>query len=67
MSAIGDLRAEINKATAAIISIQSACSHPKECVTKVAGGDTGNYCKSDDSYWYDFKCGLCEKRWTEDQ
>ncbi|MFI3218334.1 MAG: hypothetical protein QX189_04365 [Methylococcales bacterium] len=29
--------------------------------------DTGNYCKSDDSYWVEFQCLDCGKQWTEDQ
>jgi hypothetical protein len=44
-----------------------SCKHPSEYVEKVAGSNTGNWCESDDSYWYDCKCSLCNSRWTEEQ
>jgi hypothetical protein len=45
--------------------LQESCTH--EGAAKVAKSDTGNYCKQDDSYWYDFDCPVCGKRWTEPQ
>lgn len=43
--------------------IQEECSHPADCVTYKAGSNTGNYDPSCDSYWRDYTCDLCEKRW----
>jgi hypothetical protein len=46
-----------------------------ECSTQGHGGklegkyksNTGNWSPSDDYYWVEFKCPLCDKRWSEDQ
>lgn len=46
--------------------IQTVCSHPKEGLIKRHESDTGNYDPSQDRYWTDFTCTLCDKRWTED-
>lgn len=64
---VGTLRGEIDAIQEKIKQIQAKCSHPTEAVVKVAKSDTGNWCKADDAYWYDCKCELCEKRWTEPQ
>jgi hypothetical protein len=45
--------------------IQDVCTH--EGAAKVAKGDTGNWCKDDDSYWYEFDCPVCCKFWSEPQ
>lgn len=55
-------QAEITKE---ILALQHSCSHIN--TTKVAKSDTGNYCKADDAYWYECKCRICGKYWTEDQ
>lgn len=44
------------------------CTHPKEMVSKETKSDTGNYDgPSGDRYWYNCRCGICRKFWTEDQ
>lgn len=45
--------------------LQLGCMH--EDHSRVARSDTGNWCRSDDRYWYDCSCTLCGKTWTEDQ
>jgi len=40
---------------------------PHEGLEGKYGGSSGNYDPSCDSYWVDFKCSVCGKRWTEDQ
>ena len=65
MSVIANLKAQISALQEQIEEIQEQCSHPSACVTKKRGSDTGNFCPSDDSYWTDFHCTLCDKRWTE--
>jgi hypothetical protein len=48
-----------------LIKLRSVCSHLN--VTKEHKSNTGNYDPSADSYWIDFRCPDCGKRWTEDQ
>lgn len=52
---------ELNNA----LSKHQRCKHTK--VIKVAGSNTGNWCPSDDFYWYNCNCPTCLKRWTEPQ
>lgn len=66
------LNEEVNKCQRKIVkwrqkltAIQDACTH--KGAVKVAGANTGNWCKQDDSYWYDFDCPVCGKHWTEPQ
>ena len=47
--------------------LQKECKHPKETLKKEPHGDTGNWCPQDDSWWYTFDCGICDKHWTEPQ
>lgn len=67
MSIVSDLKAQIRKLHDQIEEIQEQCSHPKSCVTRVGKSNTGNYDPSEDSYWYECNCALCQKRWTEPQ
>jgi len=46
-------------------SIEADCPH--ETLTYKYQGDTGNWCKADDSYWIDWKCDDCDKRWQTTQ
>lgn len=48
-----------------LIKLQSLCIHPN--VSKIPGGNTGNYDPSADSYWIEYKCSDCGKNWIEDQ
>jgi hypothetical protein len=61
------LKSEIKELQAKIEKIQSECSHPESARKETRGSDTGNWCPQDNSYWIDVECGLCEKRWREDQ
>jgi hypothetical protein len=45
--------------------LQQICQHPN--VEKKYRGDTGNYDRTADSYWIDFKCPDCGKKWWESQ
>lgn len=40
---------------------------PHENHTKIPRSDTGNYCESDDQFWYDCHCHDCGHFWKEDQ
>lgn len=67
MNIIQEYKEQIEKLQSKIVEIQDWCSHPKAALTSVNKSDTGNYDPSCDSFWTEFHCGLCEKRWTEDQ
>jgi hypothetical protein len=56
---------EMEAAQRGLERVQSQCKHPY--ASKVARSDTGNWDKSDDSYWYDCVCPDCGKKWQEDQ
>lgn len=66
---INDKMAELHKQQAALIQkmeiIQSNCHHNHMTVS--AHSDTGNYCRSDDSYWYNGICRACGMTFREDQ
>lgn len=61
---ISKLYKEIEILEARIKDIQNKCPH--ESIIKEHHGDTGNYDPRDDSYWTDFHCLDCDKRWTEE-
>lgn len=42
--------------------LQNICQHPN--VMKTHKGDTGNYDPTQDSYWIEFHCPDCGKRWN---
>lgn len=46
-------------------TLQAECTHPN--VVKKYDANTGNYDPTADSYWIDFTCPDCRKRWREDQ
>lgn len=48
-----------------LLELQTMCTHHN--VTKKFCGNTGNYDPSSDSYWIDWSCLDCGKRWTTDQ
>ena len=66
MSIIEHIEAKIDELYAQIKSIQTKCSHPAECVEKIAKCADGDYYNKD-YYYYDCTCKLCHKKWTEDQ
>lgn len=45
--------------------LQASCSHPS--ASKKHCGNSGNYDPSADSYWIEYRCPDCNKRWNEDQ
>lgn len=56
---------KISECTALIKELQSICTH--EGANIKFESDTGNYCKSDDSYWINWHCPCCSKGWITDQ
>jgi hypothetical protein len=67
MNTIKLIKDQIAMLQGQIEKIQSECSHPKSALRVKPGANTGNYDPTADCYWTDYECGLCEKRWTEDQ
>ena len=59
------IQAEIDNLKGQLAVHQARCKHKK--VEETRGSDTGNYDRSVDSYWIDFKCPTCLARWTEYQ
>lgn len=53
------------KACLDIFRFRENCTH--DYVKIKACSDTGNYDRSQDSYWYEIECKCCEKRWSEEQ
>lgn len=45
--------------------LQQECAHPN--AEKIFKSDTGNWDRSQDSYWKDCRCPDCGKFWTEPQ
>jgi hypothetical protein len=55
----------IKKWNDALRMLQVTCTHPT--ATKKYGANTGNYDPSADSYWIDYTCPDCGKRWMTEQ
>ena len=45
--------------------LQSKCTHPDVLIKH--RGDTGNYDRTADCYWIEYKCPDCGKQWSVDQ
>ncbi len=54
------LKEQIEAINTQIKEIQSECSHPKLAVHKIPR-------RTDEEFYNDCHCQLCDKRWTEDQ
>ncbi len=52
--------------TKLINHIQDTCKHPEDKVEYKNKSDTGNW-DNNDSYWADYHCLRCDKRWSDDQ
>lgn len=66
---INDKMAELKKQSAAIYAqmqqLRDNCNHNHMTVS--AHSDTGNYCRSDDSYWYEGTCRACGEHFSYEQ
>lgn len=67
MSRVQQIYKKIKKLNKELMEIQDECSHPKHALKIKKCGDSGNYDPSDDRYWIEYHCTLCDKRWDEDQ
>lgn len=62
---VDKLKEKIDNAYKEIKEVQATCQHPN--ADKKYCGSTGNYDPSNDSYWIDFHCQDCNKRWSTPQ
>lgn len=62
---ISELKKEVARIYGEIQKLQDNCSHHHMTVS--AHADTGNYCRSDDSYWYEGACRACGERFSFEQ
>jgi len=60
-------REEIRDRQNLIASIQGHCHHPRETLNKQTDCNTGNYDPSQDVYWTEYHCLICDKMWEEYQ
>ena len=67
MSTVIQIKEQIQTLQDKLHKIQSKCSHPNGAVTIVYKSNTGNYDPSQDCYWKEMHCKLCDKDWIEDQ
>lgn len=67
MSIVTEMKEQIKALEEKISKIQEQCSHPPLAVKSKNGSNTGNYDPSQDSYWTDYHCTLCDKHWTTPQ
>lgn len=58
-------RTKIDKANMKIGELQTSCTHTG--VLYKFRGNTGNYDPSDNSYWIEWDCPICTRRWTTPQ
>ncbi len=64
-TAVKNIEQKITKLYNDIKDLQEVCPHDN--LQGKFGANTGNYDRSNDSYWVDFVCQDCKKRWSEDQ
>lgn len=60
----GEIRRRIEAANRDMMQLQALCQHPD--AEKKHGSNTGNYDPSADSYWTDYNCPDCSKRWSRE-
>ena len=60
-------RAKADAAQLEFNTLQKQCPHPLVSRTATNRGDSGNWCRGDDSYWTNHVCGLCGMYWTTGQ
>lgn len=67
MNRVDEIKKQIETLQKELRQIQDECSHPHSCLKKEAHSNTGNYDPSNDCYWNNFHCSLCDKKWSVDQ
>ena len=60
-----EIKNEIDLLEIEVLNFQSKCRHTN--AVHQYCGNSGNYDRSQDSYWIEFHCYDCGKYWTEDQ
>lgn len=57
--------AKLQEARNLVVELQELCPHTHIIVK--ARSDTGNYDRSDDSYWFEGSCTICNSQFRYDQ
>jgi hypothetical protein len=60
-----DILAQLASLQIELEGVRNKCTHPN--AVKQNNASTGNWDRSQDSYWKDCKCPDCGKSWREDQ
>ena len=58
---VQEINKEISRLHYVKLQIQAECEHIEKISEET--GDTGNYDKTQDKYWTENYCPICEKRW----
>lgn len=58
------LQKAVTDALGKMYEFQEKCEHPYLIIKP--DSDTGNYSRSEDSYWYECRCKLCNDSWRVD-
>jgi hypothetical protein len=66
LPSVQKLLREIESSRNKLINLQNKCSHPEKDCEFIYKADTGNWDRSQDSYWTNYKCFRCGKYWTKD-
>lgn len=64
MNKIDEIKNDIIRLQIKLEQIQNECSHPKSALEKEGSARTGNYYPYEETYWINFHCPLCDKRWA---
>jgi hypothetical protein len=60
-------REKADNAELAFRELRKQCPHPLIARTSENHGNSGNWDRSEDSYWTNHICGLCNLRWSTGQ
>lgn len=64
---VAHIKLHISELESSLRNIQENCDHPQRYLNKENKSNTGNYDPSEDSYWSEYHCEACDKRWSGEQ
>lgn len=66
LTRIQEIMREVEELHEEMAGLQERCNHPG--ASRRARGDSGNIMTGRDaSYWYEYECSLCFKKWSAPQ
>lgn len=60
-----DIEEGIKSLKTRLYLLQESCPHTEAVKTANSKNYSGDWNKSQGSYWYEFKCPSCDKSWTK--